>query len=163
MKYIKKFDNKNKVQLEEYKFKIYINKSSTNYFKSSIIFQIIFVDTVFIYTSKSRGNEYDISSDVIDVVGEDMIQFNRSNNKEYFTYDKWNQTYNIDDFERIHFMTAQEFYDKHKKSYLRILEELLDYSEKKLTEYSKEKVDRIINKLTIPETEHIIQSRKYNL
>jgi hypothetical protein len=161
MKYIKKFEIKNN-ELQEYKFKIYINKPSTNYFKSSIVFQVIFVDTVYSYTSKA---EYAISIDVIDIQGKDMIQFNRENDKEYFTFplNGWDQTYNIDDFDRINFMTAQEFYDKYKSSYLRILEELLDYSEKKLTEYAKEKVDRIINKLTIPDVEYIIISRKYNI
>jgi hypothetical protein len=161
MKYIKKFEKTE--ELQEYKGKIYINKPSTNYFKSSIVFQVIFVDRVYSYTSKSHNNEYDISSDVINIEGEDMIQFNRNSNKEYFTYNNSTQTYNIDEFEMINFMTAQEFYNKYKSSYLRILEELLDYSEKKLTEYGRSKADRMINKLTIPDVEHIISSRKYNI
>jgi len=151
MRYLKKFEN---YELTGYEGKLFINTPSSVYFKSDIKFQIIFVDTII-----GAYNHCTIK-------GQDVIQFNqRANDTEDYNYmTSWDQVYSEEDFKRINFMTAEEFYDEYKSSYLRILNELLD----KLEDFRNgslfnKKLVRLIEKLTIPEVEHIVNIRKFNI
>lgn len=166
-KYLKFITESAKKELTEFNSKIFINKPTQNYFKTNIVFQVIFIDHVYEYESKPIIKDYgytNISSTVVDIESENMIEFNRTNKgEEYFRYDNWHETYNIDEFNNIDFMTIQEFYNKYKSSYIRIYEALLDYLDKNLTEYHRARTNRLIDKLSIPEVKHIHQARKFNL
>jgi len=111
MRYLKKFEN---YELTGYEGKLFINIPSSVYFKSDIKFQIIFVDTI-------TGSHKHCT-----IKGQDVIEFNQSvNGKEDYNYmQPWDQIYSEDDFKRINFMTADEFYDEYESSYLRILNDL---------------------------------------
>ncbi len=151
MKYLKKFEN---YEITGYEGKLFINIPSSNYFKSDIKFQIIFVDTI---TGSHKHCE----------IKGDVIQFNqRVNGTEDYNYmTSWDQLYSEDDFKRIKFMTAEEFYDEYKPSYIRILNDLLDEIEKvgKNGSVRYKKLNSLLERLTIPDVEHIINIRKFNI
>jgi hypothetical protein len=155
MKYLKKFEN---YELTGYEGKLFINIPSSVYFKSDIKFQIIFVDTI---TGSHKH---------CDIKGQDVIQFNqRTNGTEDYNYmNSWEQFYSEEDFKKIKFMTVEEFYDEYNPSYIRILNDLLDEIEKigqnkQISSRRYEKLNRLLERLTIPEVEHIINIRKFNI
>ena len=79
-------------------------------------------------------------------------------------YTDWYQEYTSLEFDRIKFMTIDEFYENHKDLFIKILEETMKESENNFkTGWYKKRTNFILNKLTIPETEHIISAKKYNL
>jgi len=151
MKYLKTFE---KYEYTGYEGMLFINIPSTNYFKSDIKFQIIFVDTII--------------PDTVKIKGQDTIQFNQSNGEECYVYmTTWDQYYNEDDFKRIKFMTTEQFYKEYKPSYIRILDDLLDeidkIDNKQKGSRRSEKLNKLVERLTIPEVDHIINSRKFNI
>lgn len=159
MKHLKQYED---LKMKDYMWgrdekKLYINIPSTTYFKSDIKFQLIFVDVVY------KSDEHDF--DAYQIIGENAIQFNQwQDGRESFSFITWNKTYNEDDFEKIKFMTAEEFYHIYQSSYIRILEEVLDrISQNKGSDEYNNKLNEILERLTIPEVEHIISARKYNL
>ena len=160
MKYLKKFEN---YELTGYEGKLFINIPSSVYFKSDIKFQIIFVDTI-IPVAKS------IQENSVQIKGQDMIQFNQHSNtgeESYMYMTTWDQYYNEDDFKRIKFMTTEQFYKEYKPSYIRILDDLLDeidkIDNKQKGSRRSEKLNKLVERLTIPEVDHIINSRKFNI
>ena len=152
MKYLKKFENYDSTG---YEGKLFINIPSYVYFKSDIKFQIVFVDSV-IFDEK-----------VYNIKGDDVIQFQQYvNGDEAFNYNtRWDQIYAKFEFDKINFMTVEEFYKKYESSYIRILNDILDELDKniKWTDWKIKKLNRILEKLTIPEVEHIIDARKFNI
>jgi len=152
MKHLKVYEKYDPILLDEYSDKLFINIPSSVYFKSDIKFQIILVDKV--YKSKS----YYISAD-------NVIQFNEwQDGTESFNFVTWDQDYNEDDFERINFMTVEEFYHGYKSSFIRIISEILDRLDNlNLSDQYTKKLNKIVDRLTIHEVEPIIQARKYNL
>ena len=150
MKYLKKFEN---YRATGYEGKLFINIPSSNYFKSDIKFQIIFVDTII-----GSYNHYTVK-------GQDVIQFNqRVNVPDYYNYmTHWDQLYSEEDFKSIKFMTAEEFYEKYESSYIRILNDLLDEIDKVGFSRRYEKLNELLERLTIPDVLHIINTRKFNL
>jgi hypothetical protein len=167
MKYIKTFENepytgddiKHHIpatyqnELKEYTNNVLINIPSTQYFKSAIRFQIIFVDNVY-----TNNNWYRvISEDVIKVNSDDSINYP---NSSWI----WDQLYNEDDFERQNFMTVEEFYNQYTDIFIGLLEDAIEKN--KITAYSnsyKVGIESVIRKMTIPQTEHIVNANVYNL
>ena len=151
MKHIKIFEEYNPIRLPEYNDKIFIDIPSSTYFKSDIKFNLIFVNSVI------KSKVYYVRSDAV-------VQFNEyRDGTENFSYIRWDQEYSEKEFDLINFMTAEEFYHKYKSSYIRILEEVLDKLDQgdKYTEQKLIQLNEISDRLTIPEVEHIIRSRKY--
>ena len=158
MKYLKKFEN---YRDTGYEGKLFINIPSSNYFKSDIKFQIIFVDTII------PGNPV-YPETLVQIKGQDMIQFNQHSNtgeENYVYMTTWDQFYDEDDFKRLKFMTVEEFYDEYKPSYIRILNDLLDEIDKltRIDSLRSKKLNKLLERLTIPEVDHIIQAKKFNL
>jgi hypothetical protein len=160
MKYLKLFESLNDQPVKGYEGKILINKPSQNYFRSSINYQVIFVDHVLLkYSNERLSSEQPL---VYTVKSDYTIQINADFS---LTYTDWNQDYVSWEFDKLNFMTPKEFYEKHTESFIRLLEETIKESKNKLnkTDWFKKKINDIIDKLTIPETEHIISAEKYNL
>jgi len=157
MKYIKTYESYQKFEFPTYKGKILINRPSQQYFRSSINYQIIFVDSV---TSEQGGQQFSQST-TYTVQADNTIQINDDLS---LTYTNWNQIYGTFDFENLDFMTPEEFYERHTESFIRLLEETIKESKNKLkTEWFKKKINEIIDRLTIAETEHIVNAEKYNV
>jgi len=76
-----------------------------------------------------------------------------------FYYRDFEESFNDSNFNSTDFITVEEFYNRHKESYIRIFEQLLDDSESKKLSPD----DYRIKQMTIPEVEHISNARKYNL
>jgi hypothetical protein len=157
MKYLKTYESLNDMIVKGYEGKILINKPSGTYFRSSINYQIIFVDNVF-----TRYLNDTLPETLIYIVkADDVIQINDDLS---LTYTDWDQRYALFEFEKLDFMTPEEFYERHTESFIRLLEETIKESKNNLkTEWFKKKISTIINKLTIDETEYIISAEKYNL
>jgi len=148
MKYIKTYENKN---LEEYSGMLYINIPSENYFRSSVRFQLVFVDSI------NQKSQYYIKGDA----------FQRSeytSGVENYSIIDWDQSYNEYEFKLIKFMTTKEFYTKYTDSFIKIINILLDkLTNKNLTDFATKRINDMLDRLTIPETEHIINANKFNL
>ena len=159
MKYIKTFETKIiSLVLPRYKGKIFINTPSTNYFKSSIALQVVFVDSVkTVYEAERLPSEQPI---VYQITADDAIQCNVGGS---INYTDWNQEYVNWEFDKIKFMTPEEFYKSHEELFIKILEMTISENLTKKTDFYKDKINGIIKKLTIPETEHIVDAEKYNL
>jgi hypothetical protein len=156
MKYIKKFESHN---FDDYKGKLFINIPSSKYFISDIKFQIIFVDIVKIAKNIDYGDDIHMS-----VKGQDMIQFNQyvSGEENLIYNNTWKHYYNENEFDKIKFMTVKEFYNEYKPTYIRILNDILDRLEMPIYMNDK-KLIRMLERLTIPEVEHIIYGKKFNI
>jgi hypothetical protein len=157
MKYIKIYESLNDTPVKGYEGKILINKPSQLYFKSSINYQIIFVDHVLIkYSNERLSSEQPL---VYTIKSDHTIQIN-ADLSLYYTY--WDQDYVSWEFDKLDFMTTEELYERYTDSFIRLLEETIEESNKK-TGWYKKKMDEIIDRLTIDETEHIVVAQKYNL
>lgn len=162
MKHLKKYESMNfpisTTLLPEYNDLVFIERPSEKYFKSSIRFTLVFVDKVYkeIYDKDNIGVQYNIRAD---------ISFQRSeySNGDSYVINPLDKNYHEDDFKKIDFMTIEEFYNKYKSSFEKILEIVLDKLTLNLRANVKEQYEKILKKLTTPETEHIINSRKYNI
>jgi len=156
MKHLKTFEANN---FDNYIGKLFIVFPSTEYFKSDIQFQIIFVDSVNI--------ENIIGEDVYNIKSENVIQFNQyiNSGEESLNYTiVWNDYYSKENFDDIKFMTVKEFYNKYESSYIRILDDILDELDtKRWSDKTRTKLNRILDKLIIPEVEHIINAKKFNI
>lgn len=137
---------------------LYINFPSTKFFKSDIKFQLIFVDTISKFKDEDEDVFYKIKSD-------NSIKFSQyQTGTESFSYIEWEKTYYENEFKEIKFMQPKEFYRIYKSSYIRIFEDILDkLEENKYPSDYTAKIEEIKNRLTIPEVEYLIQTRKYNL
>lgn len=158
MKYLKTFENKD--LNKKYKGKIFINTPSTHYFKSSTALQVIFVDNIDIVTPNDHlPSQYPLT---YKIVADDTIQCNVGGS---INYTDWRQEYVQWEFDKIKFMTTEEFYRDHEELFIRILELAIEDNKnsKNKTDFYKDKLNRIIGKLTIPETEHMVTAEKYNL
>jgi hypothetical protein len=154
MKYIKTYEKKKAI--EGYKNKIFINVPSTIYFKSPIKYQVIIVDDVYqsgeIYSSKLY--------DSYKVISHYTLEFKHD---DTFFCTSWDQIYSKNDFDRISFMTAEDFYKEKPELVMAILNYAIRESKGNRTQYHLDRMNHIIDVLTIPQTEHIIQAHKYNL
>lgn len=170
MKYLKTFEN-NKYNFDNYRGKIFINTPPTEYFKSTIALQVIFVDDIKkIYYAHNKYNiepfgeeekENRIGMDACKIESDAVVQCNIGGS---MNYTDWDQEYTNWEFDKIKFMTPEEFYKNHKDLFIRILEKTMEESKNNLkTEWYKKRIKFILDKLTIPETEHIISANKYNL
>ena len=159
MKYIKKFETYH--VFDDYIGKLFIVFPSTTYFKSDTQFQIIFVDSI--------NNIENVEVVEYHIKGRDVIKFTQYNGDEALTYDTvWDNYYSEDEFNKLKFMTVEEFYNTYESSYIRILEDILDVFDNKLivkflSIKKEDKLNRLLDRLTIPEVEHIINARKFNI
>jgi hypothetical protein len=152
MKYLKTFENENDkiYYLGNYSNKVYIDIPSTTYFKSDIILQVILVDEVLKYSS----GHYKVNAD-------HLIRCMKSSE---IYYDKWEQNYTQDKFYSINFMTVAQFHDKHNDLFMRIIQDILDdLADDSFSPGYRNKLQNVLNKLTVPETEYLIQANNYNL
>ena len=166
MKYIKKFENdryysSDSQKLEGYNGKILINIPSATYFKSAIRFQIVFVHEVYkhklIFKDAYGEDRYEYQ-----VLADNIIRCNSDDSID-FTY-RWDQAHNEDGFKRLKFITVEQFYNQHTDVFIGLLEEAIEESNNtKFSEQHRSEVKKIIDRMTIPETEHIIGANKYNL
>lgn len=175
MKYLKKFEMslpRIRKKLPEYSGLVYIHLPSETFFKSSIRFTLVFVDDVIEevydrveYKSYNNYNEYIYKSyNNYNITANISFQISEFSSGDLYSIQRWYQDYTEKDFKMINFMTIQEFYNKYTEEFIKILNIILDkINNQNLRVEYKRNFEELLNKLTIPEVEYIINSRKYNL
>jgi hypothetical protein len=146
--------------LLEYPGKIFINVPSSIYFKSDVKYQVIFVDEV--YRFEIINNNKGTLSIQYDIKADNALWISHSQ-EAVIRYDRWNQSYSESSFERIKFMDAKEFYYEYEELFLILLNDAIKNLKEGKRVLRIENYEEILKRLTIPETEHIIQADKYNL
>lgn len=162
MKHLKTFETlypKSSVLLPEYDGLVYIDRPSETYFKSSIRFTLVFVDKVYkeVYEGDFNSNQYRIEANV-------TFQRSEYSRGDSYSVNKWDQSYAEDEFKRIKFMTPSDFYYLYKDTFLRILDIIFEkIDNKRINSEYKATFEQLLDKMSIPEIQHILNSRKYNL
>lgn len=159
MKHLKKYEDKelNKMTngklLPQYNGLVFIVIPSEKYFRSNIRFSLVFINEVIEFKGENENVFYDIISRAV---------FQRSEyyDRDHYDYTSWSKNYNEHEFNNCDFMTIQEFYNKYTENYIQILNISLD----KIKENpDNEIVNTVLDKISIPEVEHIIRARDFNI
>lgn len=82
-----------------------------------------------------------------------------------YTYDGWDQFYYKEDYNRINFIPLSTFYEQYEefiREHMLNIQERLE-SKEILTHGYMRVLEELLDCMTIPETEHILQIKKYNL
>ena len=160
MKNLKTFENfypKSSVLLPEYDGLVYIDRPSETYFKSTIRFTLVFVNKVYKEVYDGNSTQYRIEADTV-------FQRSEYSSGDNYSVKSWDQNYAEFEFKKIKFMTIKEFYYLYTDTFLRILDIIFEkIDNKRINSEYKATFEQLLDKMSIPEIQHILNSRKYNL
>lgn len=153
MKHLKAYENNSKT-FKLNKFLIHI--PSQEYFKSPYKFYVIFVDFYERNVTESMTN-YVLHYDFI-------IKYDHDNRMSFENQKKtWNYIYDEESFDELEFMTAKELYKAHDYLVEDVIKNTLEKLKDNRLRTNFDFYNKVLDLLTIPETEHLIQADKYNL
>jgi hypoxanthine phosphoribosyltransferase len=148
MKYLKNF--------EISKYAVY-NKNDRKIFIIELINNDVKLKIVFVDDITKSWDTYHIRSENVIQINQWQDGTTSLNIRSLYT------DYTIEEFEKIDLISVEEFYKKYEDLYVGILEELIDRIKKPHSGEYIAQMQELINLLTIPETEPIINQNKYNL
>lgn len=156
MKHIKKFEHTTK-QTKTYPInKFLIHEHSQKYFRNQYKFEVLYVD----FAEKAILGNAEYYSLQVDYT----IMYDNDNKIHYNDKQRdWTYSYSEKDFNELDFMTAEELYKKHDYLVIDIVERTLENLQNNQNKRSIDFYNKIISMFNIPETEHLINTHKYNL
>lgn len=150
MKHIKVYEDlypkENVIDMKGY---VYINRPDDPSKFVNIVFPINVV-----YSKQIGGYEYEIFGNQIKILKD-----------KRYTYEGWDQFYYKEDYNRIKFIPLSTFYEQYEefiREHMLNIQERLE-SKEIITHGYMRVLEELLDCMTISETEHILQIKKYNL